>query len=143
VPRLACAVLVSGGVVRDPAFLPLFGDLPVAPRRVESAAAAAASEQEGAAAAEELEQAERDAVAPALSFPSAHLIGAADALRGRSEQLAAACGARGAGDGGMGEGGARACVLVLRHEQGHVLPRLPEAQAEELRAWLRTHLLQG
>ncbi|KAG2494040.1 hypothetical protein HYH03_007686 [Edaphochlamys debaryana] len=66
----------------------------------------------------------RPRLLPLLRLPSAHLVGGADPMRGRSEALA----------------GCFQRPLVLRHAQGHVVPRLPREQADALAAFLKEHL---
>lgn len=62
----------------------------------------------------------------ALLRPTCHLVGLADALRPRSEELVGYCHQ----------------PLVLRHRQGHVVPRLADEAKEQLAAFLVQHLAE-
>ncbi|PNW86417.1 hypothetical protein CHLRE_02g085600v5 [Chlamydomonas reinhardtii] len=105
-PPLQCAVLISGSRIRDPTWAGVYGG---------------PSTSNGGTAMTDLHPESAQAL---LQRPTCHLIGAADPMRGRSEQLALCF----------------QSPLVLQHEQGHVVPRLQPSAREQLKAFLQQHL---
>ncbi|GLC33628.1 hypothetical protein PLESTB_000097400 [Pleodorina starrii] len=129
VPPLRCAVLIAGGVVRDPAFSHLYGS-----SVGETAAAATTTTTTSAGAAAHVAVAAATPVAAGAAAvplssccPSCHLMGSADPLRGNSEKLL----------------GLFRQPLVLRHDQGHVVPRLDSEQRRELLEFLTSSLVHS
>ncbi|PNH09666.1 hypothetical protein TSOC_003649 [Tetrabaena socialis] len=140
VPPLRCALLISGSIVRDPAFAHLYGSAHDAARQPPTATSESQDQRQvaeaGAQARQLLQPHQREQLPgsqraeslpqrpPVLRRPTCHLVGDADVMRVRSEQLAAVFEA----------------PLLLRHTQGHVVPRLPSEQAERVVAFLQHHL---
>ncbi|GIL53310.1 hypothetical protein Vafri_8941 [Volvox africanus] len=150
VPPLRCAVLIGGGLIRDPAFGYLYAggcdnggsggghsssssssssstvaqdaaQVPPLSTGVPVASATATQRPLTPPPPPQLTQPQT----PLFSSPSCHLIGSADLLRHNSEKLVRAF----------------RQPLVLRHDQGHVVPRLNWEQRRQLTDFLRANLV--
>ncbi|KAG2446703.1 hypothetical protein HYH02_008268 [Chlamydomonas schloesseri] len=139
-PPLRCAVLISGSLVRDPAWAAVYnmnsaksasagdGSAEVGGSSstitITSSCGGAASETTASALPETSHARHTPGAGGLLRRPTCHFIGAADPMRSRSEQLASRYQE----------------PIVLHHQQGHVVPRLPADAKEQLRTFLQQHL---